>query len=188
MKDDQWKSSQPARCYLPTLLELKTQHLPSSLLIEFSILVWPTHLLCFFPFVTIIGHHFFFNSPQQRGSLKRTEIFQVSIAKKWFSDNRNRSGKNKWFNVFRYLPISYPLFHIMSLMNQSWDIHWKSMNSLCHAYPWCIHKCTCKEFKFLIWIKIQCNMYNIGCAVPESKKKECKYIQSTSLMQFQSSV
>ena len=129
-------------------------------------------LTLFFPFC----HHyrtpiFLFNSPQQRGSLKRTEIFQVSIAKKWFSDNRNRSGKNKWFNVFRYLPISYPLFHIMSLMNQSWDIHWKSMNSLCHAYPWCIHKCTCKEFKFLIWIKIQCNMYNIGCAVPESKKK-----------------
>ena len=129
-------------------------------------------LTLFFPFC----HHyrtpiFLFNSPQQRGSLKRTEIFQVSIAKKWFSDNRNRSGKNKWFNVFRYLPISYPLFYIMSLMNQSWDIHWKSMNSLCHAYPWCIHKCTCKEFKFLIWIKIQCNMYNIGCAVPESKKK-----------------
>ena len=122
-------------------------------------------LTLFFPFCHHYRTPFFFNSPQQRGSLKRTEIFQVSIAKKWFSDNRNRSGKNKWFNVFRYLPISYPLFHIMSLMNQSWDIHWKSMNSLCHAYPWCIHKCTCKEFKFLIWIKIQCNMYNIGCAV-----------------------
>ena len=75
--------NQPARCYLPTLLELKTQHLPSSLLIEFSILVWPTHLLCFFPFVTIIGHHFFFNSPQQK-RFKELKSFKFQLQKSGF--------------------------------------------------------------------------------------------------------
>ena len=128
-------------------------------------------LTLFFPFC----HHyrtpiFFFNSPQQRRFIE-LKSFKFQLQKSGFQIIEISQEKNKWFNIFRYLPISYPLFYIMWLMNQSWDIHWKSMNSLCHAYPWCIDKCTCKEFKFLIWIKIQCNMYNIGCAVPESKKK-----------------